>query len=87
MAAGPPALPGGGWYGNASLNTPSLYAGGGNNDREHYPEIPPTPARSDTLVLWHHGPAIPTTLSSCAALALLTLLVNAGSLYRDGKST
>ena len=29
----------------------------------------------------------PTTLSSCAALALLTLLVNAGSLYRGGKGT
>ena len=29
----------------------------------------------------------PTTLSSCAALALLTLLANAGSLYRGGKST
>ena len=28
----------------------SLYAGGGNNDRQHFPEIPPTPARSDTLV-------------------------------------
>eukprot|EP01048_Picozoa_sp_COSAG05_P017896 COSAG05_NODE_2523_length_2946_cov_5.044335_3_plen_89_part_00 len=29
-ANGPPHLPGGGWYRNASLNTPSLYPGGGD---------------------------------------------------------
>ena len=62
---GPPALPGGGWYGNTTLNTPSLYAGGGNNDRQHFPEIPPTPARSDTLVLWHHGHSQPCDSSGC----------------------
>ena len=33
------------------------------------------------------APSSPTTLSSCAALALLTLLVDAGSLYRGGKRT
>lgn len=58
-ANGPPALPGGGWWQNASLNTPALYPGGGNNDRNKYPEIPPTPARSDTLVIWHHGHSQP----------------------------
>ena len=62
---GPPALPGGGWYGNTTLNTPSLYAGGGNNDRQHFPEIPPTPARSDTLVIWHHGHSQPCDSSGC----------------------
>ena len=64
-ANGPPALPGGGWYGNASLNTPSLYPGGGNNDRKHYGDIPPTPARSDTLMLWHHGHSQPCDSSGC----------------------
>lgn len=62
---GPPHLPGGGWYGNASLNTPALYPGGGNNDKKHYPDIPPTPARSDTLVLWHHGHSQPCDSSGC----------------------
>ena len=33
------------------------------------------------------GPSSPTTLSICAALALLTPLVNPGSLYRGGKGT
>ena len=33
------------------------------------------------------GPSSPTTLSICAALALLTPLVNPGSLYCGGKGT
>ena len=33
------------------------------------------------------GPSCPATLSICAALALLTPLVNPGPLYRGGKGT
>ena len=71
------------YYGYATLQ---------RSRRERQNELGRRPVVDETSELlpgWEDKPGAssPTILSSCAALALLTLLVNAGSLYRGGKGT